>query len=382
MSGGYRMSDETYMQRAVSLAERGAGHVSPNPMVGAVIVKDGKIIGEGWHEKYGGLHAERNALADCRRRGEDPAGASIYVTLEPCCHHGKTPPCTDAIMEAGISRVVTGSDDPNPLVAGKGLQILRDHGIKVVSGVLKAQCDRLNRVFFHYITCHTPYVVMKYAMTMDGKIAAYTGASQWITEEAARKNVHKDRNRYTAIMVGIGTVLADDPMLTCRIEGGRNPIRIICDTRLQIPLSARVVQTAEEIPTIIAAGSQDDPAISEKAAALRSAGCQVIFLPTGEDGHLFLPALMEELGNGGIDSILLEGGSCLNWAALSSGQVHLVQTYIAPKVLGGETARGPIGGQGFPDPQSCVHLASPSMQTFDGDILLESEVILPCSQEL
>ena len=219
-------------------------------------------------------------------------------------------------------------------------------------------------------------------MTMDGKIAAYTGASQWITGEAARKNVHKDRNRYTAIMVGIGTVLADDPMLTCRIEGGRNPVRIICDTRLQIPLSARVVQTAEEIPTIIAAGSQDDPAISEKAAALRSAGCQVIFLPTGEDGHLFLPALMEELGNRGIDSILLEGGSRLNWAALSSGQVHLVQTYIAPKVLGGETARGPIGGQGFPDPQSCVHLASPSMQTFDGDILLESEVILPCSQEL
>lgn len=381
MSGGYRMSDEIYMQRALSLAERGAGHVSPNPMVGAVIVKDGKIIGEGWHEKYGGLHAERNALADCRRRGEDPAGACIYVTLEPCCHHGKTPPCTDAIMEAGISRVVTGSDDPNPLVAGKGLQILRDHGIKVVSGVLKAQCDRLNRVFFHYITCHTPYVVMKYAMTMDGKIAAYTGASQWITGEAARKNVHKDRNRYTAIMVGIGTVLADDPLLTCRIDGGRNPVRVICDTHLQIPLSARIVTTAAEVPTIIAAGITYDPEMAVKTSALKSAGCQVIFIPIGEDGHLSLPALMQELGSRGIDSILLEGGSRLNWAVLSAGQVHLVQAYIAPKLLGGETARSPIGGQGYPDPQRCIHLAPPAIQTIDGDILLESEVILPCLQE-
>ena len=375
------MSDETYMQLALSLAEKGAGHVSPNPLVGAVIVKDGKIIGEGWHAKYGGLHAERNALADCRKRGEDPAGASIYVTLEPCCHHGKTPPCTEAIIEAGISRVVTGSDDPNPLVAGKGLQILRDHGIEVVSGVLKAQCDRLNRVFFHYITSHTPYVVMKYAMTMDGKIAAYTGASQWITGEAARKNVQNDRNRYTAIMVGIGTVLADDPLLTCRIPGGRNPVRIICDTHLQIPLSARIVTTAAEIPTILTAGITEDPATAEKATLLESAGCQVIFVPIGEDGHLSLPALMKELGQRGIDSILLEGGSRLNWAALSSGQVHLVQAYVAPKLLGGETARSPIGGQGFPDPQSCVHLTPPSIQTFDGDFLLESEVILPCSQE-
>ena len=166
------MSAETYMALALSLAEKGAGRVSPNPMVGAVIVKKGRIIGEGWHQRYGGLHAERDALADCRNRGEDPAGAEMYVTLEPCCHYGKTPPCTEAIIDAGITRVITGSDDPNPLVAGKGLQILREHGIDVKSNVLKDRCDRLNRVFFHYITHHTPYVVMKYAMTMDGKIAA------------------------------------------------------------------------------------------------------------------------------------------------------------------------------------------------------------------
>ena len=381
VSGGIQMSAETYMALALSLAEKGAGRVSPNPMVGAVIVKKGRIIGEGWHQRYGGLHAERNALADCRNRGEDPAGAEMYVTLEPCCHYGKTLPCTEAIIDAGITRVITGSDDPNPLVAGKGLQILREHGIDVKSNVLKDRCDRLNRVFFHYITHHTPYVVMKYAMTMDGKIAAYTGASQWITGEAARKNVQKDRNRYSAIMAGIGTVLADDPLLTCRIEGGRNPVRIICDTHLRIPLSARLVQTAAEIPTILAAGITEDPAIAEKAAALKSAGCQVMFIPTGEDGHLFLPALMQELGKIGIDSILLEGGSRLNWAALSSGLVHLVQSYIAPKLLGGETARSPVGGQGFPDPQACIHLAPPSVQNFGGDILLESEVILSCSQE-
>ena len=252
------MSDEKYMELALSLAERGAGRVSPNPMVGAVIVKNGKIIGEGWHARYGDLHAERNALADCEKRGENPKGATIYVTLEPCCHHGKTPPCTDALIAAGIARVVIGSEDPNPLVAGKGIRQLREAGIEVSSGVLKEACDRLNRVFFHYITHHTPYVVMKYAITMDGKIAAYTGNSQWITGEAARQNVHRDRNRYTAIMAGIGTVLADDPLLTCRIPEGKNPTRIIADTHLQIPLDAQIVKTAREIPTILAVGIREE----------------------------------------------------------------------------------------------------------------------------
>ena len=229
--------DEKYMVLAMELAKKGYGYTAPNPVVGAVIVKNGCIIGQGYHEKYGEPHAERNALASCT---QSPEGATIYVTLEPCCHHGKQPPCTDAIIEAGIGRVVTGSGDPNPLVGGKGIQILRDHGIQVTEHVLREECDRLNQVFFHYIQTGRPYVTMKYAMTMDGKIAAYTGASRWVTGEEARHHVHEQRKKNTAIMVGIGTVLADDPMLNCRIEGGRNPVRIICDTHLKMPLTSKI----------------------------------------------------------------------------------------------------------------------------------------------
>jgi len=215
-------------------------------MVGAVLVKDGEIIGQGWHTRCGELHAEREALKACT---QSPAGATLYVTLEPCCHQGRQPPCTQAILDAGIARVVVGSDDPNPLVAGEGLNILREHGIEVEIGVCKEACDALNQVFFHFITTRRPYMVLKYAMTMDGKIATRTGASQWVTGEAARRRVHEDRHRYRAIMAGVGTVLADDPLLTCRMEGGRNPIRVICDTQLRTPLESQIVRTAGEVPT-------------------------------------------------------------------------------------------------------------------------------------
>ena len=237
------MTDAEYMKRALKLAEKGRGRTRPNPMVGAVIVKDGKIIGEGFHERFGGPHAERNALAACVG---SPKGSTIYVTLEPCCHYGKTPPCTDALIEAGIRRVVVGCLDPNPLVAGRGAAILRQKGIQaeVVEGTLREECERLNEVFFHYIRTGRPFVVLKYAMTMDGKIATYTGESKWITGEAARRRVHEDRGRFAAIMAGVGTVLADDPLLTCRIPGGTNPLRIICDTTLRTPLDASVVTTA------------------------------------------------------------------------------------------------------------------------------------------
>ena len=232
------MTDTDYMRMALELAKRGMGRTSPNPMVGAVIVRDGQVIGQGWHARCGDLHAERSALKNCT---EDPAGATMYVTLEPCCHQGRQPPCTEAVLAAGIARVVVGSDDPNPLVAGKGIGILRRAGVTVETGVLKEACDDLNRVFFHYIRTGRPYVVMKYAMTLDGKIATRTGASRWITGEAARRRVHEDRHRYSAIMAGVGTVLADDPLLTCRMEGGRNPIRVICDTHLRTPLTSRIV---------------------------------------------------------------------------------------------------------------------------------------------
>ena len=228
-------TDKRYMALALKLAEQGAGWTSPNPMVGAVIVKDDQIIGQGYHARCGDLHAERAALKNCTA---DPAGATLYVTLEPCCHQGRQPPCTEAILKAGIARVVVGSPDPNPLVAGKGNRLLREHGVQVEEHVLQAQCDRLNRAFLKYISTGRPYVVMKYAMTMDGKIAAHTGASQWVTGEEARQHVQTLRHRHRAIMAGVGTVIADDPRLTCRLPGGRDPIRVICDTRLRTPLTA------------------------------------------------------------------------------------------------------------------------------------------------
>lgn len=210
-----RRIDEFYMARAVRLAKNGAGWVNPNPLVGAVIVKDGRVIGQGWHRAYGDLHAERHALANCTA---DPRGATIYVTLEPCCHTGKQPPCTEALIEAGIARVVMGSDDPNPEVAGRGVAQLQEAGVEVTRGVLTRECDELNHAFFHYIQTSRPYVILKYAMTLDGKIATRSGKSKWITGEAARRRVHEDRQRYAAVMVGVGTVLADDPLLTCRLD--------------------------------------------------------------------------------------------------------------------------------------------------------------------
>ena len=342
------MNHQDYMRLALELAERGAGWTNPNPMVGAVIVKDGTIIGQGYHQRYGQAHAERNALQSCT---QDPWGATLYVTLEPCCHQGKQPPCTQAILDAGIAKVVVGSHDPNPLVAGKGLEILRRHGIEVETGVCQEACDALNQVFFHYIRTRRPYVVMKYAMTMDGKIATRTGASRWITGPEARAQVHRDRNRYAAILVGVGTVLADDPLLTCRLEGGRNPLRIVCDTHLCTPLDRQLVRTASQVPTLVATCSTDPARIFP----LEDAGCQVWTLPERE-GHVDLSALMERLGAQGIDSVILEGGGTLNWAALEQGIVHKVQAYLAPKLLGGRDAKSPVEGLGGAPPPPGVPL--------------------------
>lgn len=361
-----------YMKLALELAEKGCGHVNPNPMVGAVIVKDNRIIGKGYHRCFGDLHAERAALADC---SESTDGAEIYVTLEPCCHYGKQPPCTDAIIEAGIKHVIVGSPDPNPLVAGKGIKILRDHGIKVTQNVMRKECDELNYVFMHYMKTGLPYVVMKYAMTMDGKTAARTGEARWITGESARKNVHHDRNRYSGIMIGTGTLLADDPLLTCRLPGGRNPVRIICDSQLRTPLTSQIVRTAAHVPTIIATSSED----ADRISSLKEKGCDVLIIPE-KDGHLDLNELMRILGEMKIDSILLEGGSQLNWSALEAGIVNRVHTYIAPKLLGGKSAPSPVGGTGVSIPDDAFLLSEPKITVIDNDILLESEVIR-CSQE-
>lgn len=361
------MEDRDYMAIALELAAEGRGRTSPNPMVGAVIVKDGRIIGKGLHEQYGQPHAERNALENCI---ESPQGSTLYVTLEPCCHHGKQPPCTDAVIEAGIKRVVVGSGDPNPLVAGKGIEILKNHGIEVTEGVLRKECEDLNKVFFHYIQTGTPYVTMKYAMTMDGKIATYTGDSKWVTGEAAREHVQMQRNINRGIMVGVGTVLADDPLLTCRIPGGRNPVRIICDSQLRTPLTSQIVRTAGEVPTIIATCIDEQ----SKQAAFLEAGCRIMTVGA-KNGSVDLVELMEKLGEEKIDSILLEGGGTLNWSVLEMGIVQKVQAYIAPKLFGGASAKTPVEGQGFPSPASSVRIANSMITRLGEDFLIEGEIL-------
>lgn len=370
------MSDNrAYMQRAIELAKQGVGKVNPNPLVGAVIVKDGKIISEGYHRVYGDLHAERNAFAHLTNK-EDARGAEMYVTLEPCCHHGKQPPCTEAIIEHGISKVYVGSNDPNEMVAGKGIQILRDAGIEVVTEFMKEECDALNPVFFHYITTKTPFVLMKYAMTLDGKIATRTGHSQWISNEKSRERVQQTRNELKGIMVGIGTVLNDDPRLTCRMEDGRNPIRIICDSKLRIPLTSNVVTTAKDIPTIVAT-IEPHPEYTrfwnQQKQDLEEEGVEVLVVAEKE-GRLDLRDLMLKLGEKQIDGILLEGGSTLNYAALQAGIVNRVEAYIAPKFFGGSGFFTPVGGEGVELATEAYGCELISTECIDGDVLLTYEV--------
>lgn len=360
------MDDQEWMRQALTLSYRGEGWVSPNPLVGAVIVKNGQKIGEGWHTRCGALHAEREALVHCT---QDPAGATLYVTLEPCCHTGRQPPCTQAILDAGISRVIVGSPDPNPLVAGKGIELLRQAGIEVTENVLREDCDRANQIFLHYINTGMPFVAMKYAMTMDGKIACSTGASKWVTGSEARAHVHQLRHRYRAIMVGIGTVLKDDPMLNCRMPDGRDPIRVICDSHLRTPLTAQLVQTASEIPTFLATACTD-PA---QHRPYLDAGCIVLCLPDA-DGRVDLAALMKELGRQEIDSVLLEGGGTLNWAMLKANLVQKVYAYVAPKLFGGESAKTPVEGEGFSTPDQSVFLQNSRITQIGQDILIESEI--------
>lgn len=358
--------DIFFMERALALAERGVGKVNPNPLVGAVIVKGGTIIGEGWHEAFGGLHAERRALENCRESAE---GSTLYVTLEPCCHYGKTPPCTEAILAHKIGRVVIGAPDPNPLVAGKGSRILREARISVTEGVLRKKCEEINRIFFHYIQTKTPYVTMKYAMTMDGKTATWAGHSKWITENPARVRVHEDRNRHMAIMTGRGTVEADNPMLNCRIPDGRSPIRLICDTRLRTRDTAAVVTTAVEIPTWFLTCCKD----AGKRAIYETHGCRVLTVPEKE-GHVDLRQAVRLLGEEGIDSIYLEGGSGLHASALEAGIVQEIHCYIAPKLFGGTDAMTPIGGPGVEFPSQAVRMRIRNVSFYGEDVLIESRV--------
>lgn len=396
-----------YMLAALELARNGAGWVSPNPQVGCVIVRFGEIVGRGWHTRYGKLHAEREALADCRARGEDPTGATAYVTLEPCCHYGKTPPCTEALIEAGIKRVVVGAPDPNPLVAGKGCEALRSAGISVDEGVLLDQCLEINRAWFHYIRTGRPYVIMKYAMTADGKIGTCPGASQWLTGHEAVQRAHLDRHRFGAILVGANTVRVDDAKLTCRWEGAEavppataagaaspagpcQPLRIVIDGAARIPLGSALVQSAsEEAPVLVFAREGDETA--ERIAALRAAGVEVAALPccganrgahveAQADEALDWGALLDVLGERGIDSLIVEGGPTIHGQLARSGFVNEVHAYIAGRVFGGEGAPGPVAGELLENPADALELVNPQFEQLGNDVLIRWEVA-SCSRE-
>lgn len=385
---------EMYMRRAIEIAKTAEGYTSPNPMVGCVVVKDGKIISEACHERYGEFHAERNALTRCK---EDINGAELYVTLEPCCHFGKTPPCTDIIIEKGIHKVYVGSLDSNPLVAGQGVEKLRQHGIEVETGILEQECLKMNEIFFHYITHKTPFVALKYAMTLDGKIAAVTGDSKWVTNEVSRAHVQKLRRKYSGIMVGIQTVLEDNPMLNCRICEGADPVRIILDSNLRIPLDCDIVKTAKDIRTIVAysgfgnkdsqnkieAPSRIDIEQNTKQSAVQNMeqkkqlllenGIELI-KTTGSE-RVNLVELMKKLGEMKIDSVLIEGGASVNASALEAGIVSKVYAYIAPKIIMGAQAKSPIGGAGIPLMKDAVSLKDITITNMDGgDILMEGYV--------
>ncbi len=364
-----RQEDIEYMRRAMELAERGVGFTNPNPMVGAVIVKGGKVIGEGWHERCGEWHAERNAFKNCTVPAE---GATMYVTLEPCCHYGKTPPCTEAIIEHGIARVVVGMEDPNPLVAGKGIALLREAGIEVVCGVEEEALREQNRVFLKYISTKLPWVAMKTAMTLDGKIATRTGDSKWITGAEARAYVHELRHRFMAIVVGIGTAVADDPLLNCRIEGRgvRQPIRVVVDSNARLSLDSQLVKTAGEYRTIVA---HTRFAPEERVKALRETGVEML-LCKEKEGLVDVRNLLELLGLSGIDSILLEGGGSLNYTFLSEGLADELYAFIAPKIVGGMNAKTPVEGAGMEKMADAINLELENVLNIGHDVLLKLKV--------
>lgn len=364
-----RQEDIEYMRRAMELAERGVGFTNPNPMVGAVIVKGGKVIGEGWHERCGEWHAERNAFKNCTVPAE---GATMYVTLEPCCHYGKTPPCTEAIIEHGIARVVIGMEDPNPLVAGKGIAFLREAGIEVVCGIEEEALREQNRVFLKYISTKLPWVAMKTAMTLDGKIATRTGDSKWITGAEARAYVHELRHRFMAIVVGIGTAVADDPLLNCRIEGRgvRQPIRVVVDSNARLSLDSQLVKTAGEYRTIVA---HTRFAPEESVKALREAGVEML-LCKEKEGLVDVRNLLELLGQSGIDSILLEGGGSLNYTFLAEGLADELYAFIAPKIVGGMNAKTPVEGAGMEKMADAINLELENVLNIGHDVLLKLKV--------
>jgi diaminohydroxyphosphoribosylaminopyrimidine deaminase/5-amino-6-(5-phosphoribosylamino)uracil reductase len=368
-------TDREHLGRAIELAQNGAGSVKPNPVVGAVVARDGEILGEGWHREFGGAHAEVNAIEACGL--EDLASATLYVSLEPCCHEGKTPPCTDAILQSGIRRVVIASDDPTEKASGRGLGILRDEGIEVViaDGELAARARLLNQAFRKHARVGRPWVLFKSAMTLDGKVATRTGDSKWISGEDSRALAHRWRASVDAVVVGIGTALADDPQLTARPEGelaipSHQPRRVVFDTLARLPPSSQLVAAAAEIPLTVVVSRAAARADTD---ALEAAGVQVL-VATGENEPARVRSALEQLGTLGVASVLLEGGPHLAGAFLDAGEIDEVRLFLAPLLLGGSAARDPLEGMGVEQISEAMRALTCDYERIGEDLLISARL--------
>jgi len=364
-------ADERHLARALELAERGHGCTSPNPLVGAVLVRDGEVLGEGWHTALGALHAEREALAAAG--GADVAGATLYVSLEPCCHHGRTPPCTEAIVEAGIARVVVASDDPTEKASGRGLGILRDEGVEVemAGGELAARARLLNQPFRKHARTGRPHVLFKSAATLDGKVATQAGDSKWISGEPSRRRAHRWRAERDAVAIGIGTALADDPQLTARIEGvHRQPRRVVFDSEGRLPLDSQLVRAAAEVPLTVVLSRAAPRAAADH---LEGAGAELIVV-SGENEPARVTAALDQLGAAGITSLLLEGGPHLAGAFLDAGEIDEIRLFVAPLVLGGRNARDVLEGEGARRIADAVRTLSLGCESLGDDLLITARL--------
>ena len=358
--------DVRYMRRAIELAKLGRGRVEPNPMVGAVVVKEGRVVGEGWHERFGGPHAEVNAL---RQAGPNADDADLYVTLEPCRKHGKTPPCADAIIAAGVARVIVGSADPTQQL---GPGSLRQAGVELAEGFMRPECDRLVAPFMKLRLRRRPYVTAKWAMTADGRIATRSRDSRWISGEASRRIAHELRDLSDAVIIGVRTALADDPLLTCRLSDGRNPRRVVLDRKARLPLDSRLARTADEAPVWVLCNDAD----ADRVEALRNRGCEVIDIKD-RDEKSDLDAALAVLAERELTHVLIEGGAGVLTAAFEDQAVDEVRVFVAPKLVGGEAALSPIGGAGVDVMSSAIRLVEPRWRTVEPDALLEAFVEYP-----
>jgi len=363
--------EEKFMKEALRLAKKGSGSVEPNPLVGAVLVRQGKIVAKGWHRHFGGSHAEVDAIESCNT----PKGTTMYVTLEPCAHHGKTPPCTDAIIKAGIRRVVAASKDPSPHNRGKGFRKLREAGIEVEVGILEKEALELNAPFFKLTTTGLPYITVKWAMSLDGKIAAASGDSAWISSEKSRILVHRLRSKMDAVVVGVNTVLRDDPLLTVRhVRSKRTPVRIVLDHEAHTPANSALAQTASSVDTLIVSSAG---ASTKRVDALEKAGCVVLRVNTRDKKYIDLRNFMEFLGRRHFTNVLIEGGGEVIASALEDRLVDRIFAFVAPKIVGGRKAVSPVEGVGVPTVGEAIRMKEMKVRHIGGDMLIQGLVEYP-----